>query len=119
VGRIKAMIRDDEHTRLLGELHRALSASVPKKDYDILVNCLRSCRNAVEEAVLTLEKGAGKREATRTAKNLRIFLGVLNSHVEDKWITQNVTPVDEANKTIREHFTKRRTPKPYFGSASD
>ena len=83
------MNRDDEHTRLLGELHRALSASVPKQDYMRLVGCMKACRDVLEETIVTLEQGKGKRETYRVAKDARIYLAVLESHLDDRYVTRN------------------------------
>ena len=95
------MIRDDEHTRLLGELHRTLSSSVPKKDYDILTNCLRSCRNMIDEAVLALEGPFSKRNSASVAKNLRIFLNVLDGHIHDPWV---MDPKRDGAKADYQHW---------------
>lgn len=110
------MKRDDEYTRLLGEIHRILDNSVPKKDYEILTNCLRSCRNMLESAIVTMERPYSKKTYNSTTKDMRIFLNVLDGHLKDPWVLdpQRDTSIGKhtkfedytQNSLIREHWKK-------------
>ena len=80
---------DDERSRIFGELHRLVfTDSVHIKHYTALLGCMKSCRNLMELVALTLEKPYGKREAIDTAQNVRMYLQVLEAHLNDPWVTQ-------------------------------
>ena len=100
------MRKDDDYTRLLGELHRLMENSVSKKDYDILVNCLRSCRNAIDDAVQVMESNYSKRDSTRTAKTLRIFLDVQGGVVTDVKFSGSGCSISQSSASMMTNAVK-------------
>ena len=83
------MRRDDDYTRLLGELHRILNNSIPKKEYEGLARCMSSASDALERAIVALESPDVRRSgktAMSIAADLRVVLEILEGHLHDPWI---------------------------------
>ena len=86
------MRRDDDYTRLLGEMHRVLSNSVPKKEYDDLARCMVVASDSIERAVRALESPDVRRDealAMSIATDLRLVLEILDGHLHDPWVVPN------------------------------